>query len=96
MLYKEQIEFKLASTLQDYINAIQIHKDTPKEIEPIITIAKDSEDPHFREKIVYSVLDVVAENPRMLKTLIEKVLDDLVYTVNNVNSSFRLYCYREK
>jgi len=89
LLLKEQLELKLPMLEQDYINTIYINKDDPSEIQSILKIAKNSTEQKFAYQICNIVLDVVAEHPRKLKSLIYNIIDDFVYTYKlDLSSSF--------
>jgi len=89
LLLKEQLELKLPMLEQDYINTIYINKDDPSEIQSILKVAKNSTEQKFAYQICNIVLDVVAEHPRKLKSLIYNIIDDFVYTDKlDLSSSF--------
>lgn len=89
LLLKEQLELKLPMLEQDYINTIYINKDDPSEIQSILKVAKNSTEQKFAYQICNIVLDVVAEHPRKLKSLIYNIIDDFVYTYKlDLSSSF--------
>lgn len=81
---KEQNELKLSSTSQDYLNSIRVHKDNQVELEKIMDIIKESQDTEFVQKAFDTILNVVTESGKRIKTIMPKFLEVFIYSVNLV------------
>lgn len=92
LLYKEQNELKLISTVEDTVNGIYAYKNFPDELKKFLNKMKDETDDDNVTKLGNAFLDILLESAEQNSKFVEEIVEHIIlkgrmkFNPDNINN----------